>query len=155
MPHENNSEANQPSFTLLAQYLKDLSFESPAAPNSLRPRQLAPEIKININVTANNIEEYRHEVILSIEAKALEESEILFHSELIYAGVFHLENIQEEHIMPLLYIECPRLLFPFARQILCDATLQGGFPPLLLEPVDFAGLFQQKMQEGELHGKPN
>lgn len=141
----NNSEA--PLFTVLTQYLKDLSFESPNAPQALRPREKSPEINIGINVNANPMEDDNYDVVLTLSAKAGEGKDMLFNVELVYGGVFRVKNIPQEHIMPLVFIECPRLLFPFARQIVADATRNGGFPPLMIDPIDFAGLFQKRVAE--------
>ncbi|WP_412058962.1 protein-export chaperone SecB [Bartonella sp. DGB2] len=133
-------------FSILTQYVKDFSFENPNAPQSLRPRDKAPAIDININVNTNPLGEDNYEVLLSIATKAGEGADLMFHAELIYGGIFLLKNVPQEHVMPLLFIESPRLLFPFARQIIADATRNGGFPPLMIDPVDFAGLFQQRVE---------
>ncbi len=136
-----------PSLNVLAQYIKDLSFENPNAPNSLRPRDKAPDINININVNANPLSDTDFEVELKLEANAGEGAEAMFNVELIYCGVFRLENIPEEAKGPAILIECPRLLFPFARQIVADSTRNGGFPPLMIDPIDFAALYQQRLAE--------
>lgn len=155
--HNNDSqqEQQQATFIVLAQYIKDLSFENPGAPLSLRQREISPAISIEVNVDVRPLEADKHEVLLSLQAKASQESETLFHAELAYGGIFHLENIPQEHTFPLLYIEAPRLLFPFARKILADATQEGGFPALMLDPIDFAGLFQQRMERSKNDSKPN
>ncbi len=142
-----NNSGGEPVFAVLTQYLKDFSFENPAAPHSLRPREKSPQIDININVNANPIGDDNYDVVLSLSVKASDDTEILFHVELIYGGVFHIKNIPQEHVMPLVFIECPRLLFPFARQIISDATQNGGFPPLWIDPIDFAALFQKRLAE--------
>ena len=139
-----------PSLNVLAQYIKDLSFENPLAPNSLRPREKAPEISININVNANPLSETDFEVELTMEANAGEGDDAMFKVELIYCGVFRLENLPEEAKAPAILIECPRMLFPFARQIVADATRNGGFPPLLIDPIDFAALYQQRAAEEQV-----
>lgn len=150
---ENGAEAAEgaaPSMSVLAQYIKDLSFENPHAPHSLRPRENAPEINININVNANPLSETDFEVELKMEAAAGEGADTMFNVELTYGGVFRLENMPEESVAPAILIECPRMLFPFARQIISEATRNGGFPPLLIDPVDFAALFQQRMAEEQV-----
>lgn len=156
---DNNANNNEQGgvFTVLTQYLKDFSFESPNAPNSLRPREKAPEIEVGINVNTNALGDDNYDVILTVNARAGQGKDILFNVELVYGGVFRLQNIPQEHIAPLLFVECPRLLFPFARQILADATRNGGFPPLLIDPVDFAGLFQKRLSEEQEKGqaRPN
>lgn len=144
---DTNKKDDAPVFTVLTQYLKDFSFESPNAPQALRPRDKAPEINIGINVNANPMEDGNYDVVLSLTAKAGEGKDMLFNVELVYGGVFLVKNIPQEHVMPLVFIECPRLLFPFARQIVADATRNGGFPPLMIDPIDFAGLFQKRIAE--------
>jgi preprotein translocase subunit SecB len=133
-----------PSLNILAQYVKDLSFESPGAPNSLRARDKAPNINIGVNVNANPISEKEFDVVLTLNAKADVGKEVLFNVELVYGGVFRIEGFPQEHMLPLLFIECPRLLFPFARQIVADAVRNGGFPPLFIDPIDFHQLYMQR-----------
>ena len=142
-----NGSGKAPSLNVLAQYIKDLSFENPHAPQSLRPREKSPEIGININVNANPLSETDFEVELKLEASAGEGADAMFNVELIYAGVFRLTDMPQEAVAPAILIECPRLLFPFARQVVADATRNGGFPPLMIDPVDFAALFQQRMAD--------
>ncbi|TPI12158.1 MULTISPECIES: protein-export chaperone SecB [unclassified Mesorhizobium] len=144
-----NGAQNQPSLNVLAQYVKDLSFESPGAPNSLRGRDKAPGIAINVNVNANPLSDKQFDVNLTLNAKASFDQEVLFNVELVYGGVFAINGFPQEHMLPLLFIECPRLLFPFARQIIADATRNGGFPPLMLDPIDFAQMFQQRVAEDQ------
>ncbi len=143
----NGAQAQQPTLNILAQYVKDLSFESPGAPNSLRNRKEAPGININVNVNANPISENEFDVVLMLTAQAGEGKDTLFNTELTYGGIFKIEGFPQEHMLPVLFIECPRLLFPFARQIVAECTRNGGFPPLMIDPIDFAGMFQQKMAE--------
>ncbi len=142
-----------PSLNVLAQYVKDLSFESPGAPLTLRPRENAPSININVNVNANPLSETDFDVVLTLEAKATDGKDVLFASELVYGGVFRITGFPQEHMLPLLFIECPRLLFPFARQIIAEATRNGGFPPLMIDPIDFAGMFQQRLAEEQAKAK--
>ncbi|MDX8527204.1 protein-export chaperone SecB [Mesorhizobium sp. MSK_1335] len=148
-----NGTQNQPSLNVLAQYVKDLSFESPGAPNSLRGRDKAPGIAINVNVNANPLSDKQFDVNLTLNAKASFDQEVLFNVELVYGGVFAIGGFPQEHMLPLLFIECPRLLFPFARQIIADATRNGGFPPLMLDPIDFAQMFQQRVAEDQAASK--
>ncbi len=130
-----------------AQYTKDLSFEVPGAPTVFGLiGEEAPDINVNVNVGANLLQEKTFEVVLSIEAQCKIKGQVGFILELEYAGVFTL-NFPEEHIQPVLLIECPRLLFPFARNIMADVTRDGGFPPLMLGPIDFAAMFQNQLQE--------
>ena len=144
-----NGTQNQPALNVLAQYVKDLSFESPGAPNSLRPREQAPGINISVNVGANPLSEKEFDVTITLNAKAGFDKDVLFNVELVYGGVFRIEGFPQEHMLPILFIECPRLLFPFARQIIAEATRNGGFPPLMLDPIDFAQMFQQKLAEDQ------
>lgn len=137
----------QPAMNILAQYVKDFSFENPNAPGSLRPRDKAPEINININVNPNALSETDFEVELKLDAKAMDGSDLLFNVELVYAGIFRFTGMPQEMLQMAVLIEAPRMLFPFARQIMADATRNGSFPPLMIDPVDFAQLFQQRMQQ--------
>jgi len=148
-PTENGAavEEDEVTFRILGQYLKDLSFENPNAPASLNPEGESPNIDISVNVNANVLAENTYEVELALQTKATNGDQTVFAVELLYAGVFQVENFPEDNLQPLIMIECPRMLFPFARQILASATRDGGYPPLLLDPIDFAGLFQQKMSE--------
>ena len=139
--------STQPGIHVLGQYIKDLSFENPNAPRSLRPSDKAPKLDVNVNVNARPQSESEFEIELKLDAKAARGDETLFIAEVSYAGLFQIRNVPQEHMHPLLLIECPRLLFPFARQILADATRQGGFPPLMIDPVDFAALYRQRMAE--------
>lgn len=139
-------QGGQPGIHVLGQYIKDLSFENPNAPASLAPGDSAPQISVNVNVNARRLSEADVEVELKLEATAQRGVKALFVTEVTYAGVFQIKNVPQEHLQPVMLIECPRLLFPFARQILADATRQGGFPPLMIDPVDFAALYQQRMQ---------
>jgi preprotein translocase subunit SecB len=141
----------QQNLSVLAQYVKDLSFENPGAPLTLTARAASPSINIGINVRTDRLPgpENDIEVALAIDARAVDGETTLFVAELVYAGVFRLVNIAPENVLPITMIECPRLLFPFARQILADATRNGGFPPLLLEPVDFVSLFRQRMAQAQ------
>ncbi len=141
------SQAQQPGIHVLGQYIKDLSFENPSAPRSLRPSDKAPKLDVNVNVSARPQSESEFEIELKLEAKAVRADETLFIAEVNYAGLFQIRNVPQEHVHPLLLIECPRLLFPFARQIIADATRQGGFPPLMIDPVDFAALYRQRIAE--------
>jgi preprotein translocase subunit SecB len=144
-----------PSLNILAQYVKDFSFENPGAPRSLQARDKAPAINISVNVNANPLSETDFDVILSLNAEAKEGDKMLFNAELAYGGVFRVTGFPQEHMLPVLFIECPRLLFPFARQIISDATRNGGFPPLMIDPIDFAQMFTQRMAEEQVKAKVN
>jgi preprotein translocase subunit SecB len=138
---------SQPSLKILGQYLKDFSFENPNAPGSLAPQQKQPDINISVNVNARNLGPNDFEVELHLDAKASGDNTVIFAAELLYAGIFRLENFPQNLLHPAVLIECPRMLFPFARQILADATRNGGFPPLMLDPIDFAAMYQQRMRQ--------
>ena len=125
-----------------AQYIKDLSFESPRAPIVLQ-EQAQPAIEVSVDVKAHRLAEKSFEVVLSASADAKTDSGQVFLVELTYAGVFTLDGVNEQQVAPILLVECPRLLFPFARAIVADATRDGGFPPLMIQPVDFARLFAE------------
>ncbi len=151
-PEEAQGEAEgdgNPSMNVLGQYLKDLSFENPNAPQTLAIQDGQPEINIAVNVNAKNLAPNDFEVELHIEAEAKHKGESVFAAELLYAGIFRLENIPQDALQPIILVECPRMIFPFARQILADATRNGGFPPLMLDPIDFAGMYQQRLQESQ------
>ena len=144
----------QPGIHVLGQYVKDLSFENPGAPKSLRGSEKAPKLDVNVNVNARPQADTEYEIELKLEAKAARGEETLFIAEVTYAGLFQIRNVPKEHIAPMLLIECPRLLFPFARQIIAEATRQGGFPPLMIDPVDFAALYRQRMAEVTARQQP-
>ncbi len=135
----------QPMLRVLAQYTKDASFENPNAPESLRADLPAPSIGINIEIGRQMIDENTVEVVLMLGAKAERDGQPVFLCELEYAGLFGFSGIAEEHLQPMILIECPRLLFPFARQIMAEMTQNGGFPPIMLEPPDFAAMFRDEM----------
>ena len=138
-------QAAMPQIGVLAQYVKDLSFENPNAPRSMTPGPQPPTINIQINVDAKPMSETDVEVTLRLEGKAESQGTLLFGFELAFAGAFRIQNVPADSVQPVVLIECPRLLFPFAREIIATATRNGGFPPLLLEPVDFVALYRQRM----------
>lgn len=142
-----------PQLSVAAQYIKDLSFENPNAPRSLTGTQQQPQINIQINVGANQLEGGDVEVVLKLEGKAETGGSVMFSFELTYAGVFRIRNIPKESMNAVVLIECPRLLFPFAREIISSTVRNGGFPPLLLDPVDFAGLYRQRLAQ-QAAGQP-
>jgi preprotein translocase subunit SecB len=140
----------------MVQYVRDLSFENPGAPNFAAGQN--PEIGVNANVGARKLSDTDYEVGLKfrIEAKAATEGEdeaVQFIAELEYCGVFRLLNVAEADVKPVLLIEAPRQLFPFARRVLADATRDGGYPPIMLDPIDFMALYQQS-EAGETADEP-
>ena len=134
-----------PQIGVLAQYVKDFSFENPNAPRSLAPSTQPPAININVGVDAAPLGATDIEVTLRLEGKAESQGMLLFGFELLYGGIFRIQNVPPESVQPAVMIECPRLLFPFAREVVATATRNGGFPPLLLEPIDFVALYRQRM----------
>jgi preprotein translocase subunit SecB len=138
-----------PALNALGQYTKDFSFENPNAPQSLGPQQNAPSINIQVNVNARQIAETDFEIELKLDGGAGEGAGTLFKFDLTYCGIFRAVNIPQEQMGAVVMIECPRLLFPFARQIIADAVRNGGFPPLYIDPIDFGALYQQRMQQQE------
>lgn len=142
--------SGEPPLIVRGQYVKDLSFENPGAPQSLVNMSQAPSVDVNVNVTVNPVQGNDFEVVLTLNASAANEGKPVFVVELSYAGVFTLSpSVPEEHKGPVLLIECPRLLFPFARAIVADATREGGFPPLMLQPIDFVAIYQQQAQNAQ------
>jgi len=138
-----------PQLGVLTQYVKDFSFENPNAPRSLAPLTQQPQINIDIGVESAPLSDTDFEVTLRIEAKAETNGLVLFGFELFYAGVFRIMNVPQDSLQPTVMIECPRLLFPFAREIIATATRNGGFPPLLLEPVDFVRLYHDRLASSQ------
>jgi preprotein translocase subunit SecB len=138
--------ASLPPIVINAQYIKDLSFETPTAPGIFRViQEKAPEISVSVKVESNVFEKNIYEIVLTVAAHATIDEETVFLLELEYGGVFTL-NCEPEHLNPLAYIECPRLLFPFARSILANTTREGGFPPLMLGSVDFVEMFHRETE---------
>lgn len=148
-----DAQAAPPQLNVLAQYVKDFSFENPNAPRSLQPNNQQPQINIQINVNASPLQS-DYEIDLKIEGKAEIGATLLFAFDLVYGGVFRIQNVPDESIHPVLMIECPRLLFPFAREIIASGVRNGGFPPLYIDPVDFVGLYRQKMAEQAAQQQP-
>jgi preprotein translocase subunit SecB len=140
-----NGEDTAPAAGLISQYVKDFSFENPNAPAIYQNPQ-GPAIDVQFNIASAQVAEEVFEIVLRIEVKAETEGKVAFLVDLSYAGLFGLRNIPEEHIQPFLLGEAPRLLFPFARRVLADAVRDGGFPPLLLEPIDFTQLYMQQAE---------
>ena len=137
---------DQPPLVVNGQYIKDFSFEVPNAPDIFAELgQSAPEIPISIDIRANHLQNNSFEVVLHIQIDSKLGGKPAFIVDLAYAGVFTL-HVPQEHLQPMLLVECPRLLFPYARNIVADATRDGGFPPLMLQPIDFVQLYRQRME---------
>ena len=145
-PVEATASNSAPQLMVLAQYTKDLSFENPNAPGSLQ-QTTQPQISISVNVVTSPLSDTDIEVTLRLEGKAETAGSVMFNIELQYAGVFRIQNVPQEQVQPLVLIECPRLLFPFAREIIATSVRNGGFPPLMLDPIDFVALYQQRLAQ--------
>jgi preprotein translocase subunit SecB len=143
-----------PQIGVLAQYVKDLSFENPNAPRSMAPTGQQPTINIQVNVDAAPIAATDFEVTLRLEGKAESQGMLLFGFELVFAGAFRIQNVPADSLQPVVLIECPRLLFPFAREIVATAVRNGGFAPLLLDPIDFVSLYRQRLAAGQTATPP-
>jgi preprotein translocase subunit SecB len=135
-----------------AQYIKDLSFENPRAPQSLIQQTIQPSVDINVDVKAQNIGPEVFEVLLTINVTARTEDEPVFLVELAYGTVVTVKNASAEMLAPLILVETPRLIFPFARAIIANATRDGGFPPLMINPIDFAELLRRQQAEAQTAG---
>jgi preprotein translocase subunit SecB len=133
-----------PQVAVLAQYIKDLSFENPNAPRSLAPSTQQPAINVQVSVDAAPMSETDIEVTLRLEGKSEAGGMLLYGFELVYAGVFRVLNVPQDSLQPFVMIECPRLLFPFAREIVGSAVRNGGFQ-LMLNPIDFVALYRQRL----------
>ena len=141
--------STQPQVSIVGQYIKDLSFESPDTERFFRGPGSNPNLQLNFNVNVSKLNNGAFEVVLSLEGEAKSDEGVLYKIELIYAGAFMLRNVPEQALQPFLFIEAPALLFPFARRLVADLTREGGFPPLLLDPIDFAGLFRRRIESGQ------
>jgi preprotein translocase subunit SecB len=137
------------TFAINMQYVKDLSFENPRAPQVFTSNQSAPQVQVNVDVGARQVGENVYEITLVLNAEAKAGDDTVFVVELTYAGIFTVPPLPQEQLRPLLLIECPRLLFPFARRVIADATRDGGFPPLLIDPIDFVSLYRMRQQQAE------
>ncbi len=139
---------NLPQVGVLAQYVKDLSFENPNAP-AVYQWQGQPQMDVQFNIGTQIVAPDIHEVVLKVEITAQGSEGVAFRMELLYAGLFALTNVPPEQLQPFLLAEAPRILFPFARRLIADAVIDGGFPPLLLDPLDFAGLYMQSAAQAQ------
>jgi preprotein translocase subunit SecB len=145
----NGPSQDAPGINILAQFIRDLSFESPHAPESLRPGPNQPQVDLGVELNARARPDGLYDVELKMTARATRDTETVFHLELLYGGLFQIVGVPEAEMEPVLMIECPRYLFPFARRIVADLTGEGGFPPFMLGPLDFAGIYaNRKAAEG-------
>lgn len=136
-----------PGIRILAQFIRDLSFENPRVPESLRQGAAQPQIEMNVEMNARGREDGFFEVDLKLSARASRDDGPVFMVELLYGGVFQVTGVPAEQLEPVLLVECPRFLFPFARRIIADVTSEGGYPPFLLEPIDFGGVYAARQAE--------
>ena len=134
----------RPAIFLRAQYIKDLSFENPRAPASLFGLREAPTMDVSVNLGAQRLDENTFEVAMQIAVRATSDKATIFLSDLVYAGVVELQNVPEELVEQTLFIQAAQLIYPFARRVVADVTRDGGFPPVALEPLDFAAMYQQQ-----------
>ena len=148
-----NGEDTAPQAGVISQYVKDLSFENPNAP-AVFQWQGQPQIDVQFNIGSNQVGDDVYEVALKIEVKATAADKTAFQVELVYAGLFALRNIPAEQLQPFLLAEAPRILFPFARRVLADTVRDGGFAPLMLEPIDFAQLYLAQAQQQDAMAAP-
>jgi preprotein translocase subunit SecB len=146
MADDTSAQNAQPSLNLMGQYIRDLSFESPGAPGSIMLGSGSPTFQVGINVGVKKQAEEVYAVEITLNAKADRDNAVLFSVELVYGGVYRVRNVPEARLGEVLMIECPRLIFPFARQVLASVTQQGGFPPLMMEPVDFTQVYLQNLK---------
>ena len=135
-----------PQVRLLAHFVRDLSFENVGAIKGT-PYQGNPDINVTVNLDGGGIGEKRYQVNMKVDAKAVQGENTRFLVELDYSGIFSIDNVPEEHLHPILFIECPRLLLPFARRVVADETRDGGYPPLMLDNIEFASLYRQRLEE--------
>lgn len=137
--------SERPQLAVVAQYVKDLSFESPGAPQTLQGPGENPQLKVGVNVNAGARGDNIYEVAVNIEAHAKSDAGVIYNVELVYAGLFRIRNVQQQMLQPIMFVDCPTILFPFVRRVLSDVVRDGGFPPLMLDPIDFARLYAQNM----------
>ncbi len=151
LPAETLVQPPAPAMTVMAQFIRDFSFENPRAPNSLRV-EARPEVDLGVEMSAKGRTDGLFEVDLKLSVKASTPEGAMFAIELVYGGLFQLGNIPENMVEPTLLVECPRYLFPFARRIIADASSDGGFsPPFFVDPIDFGTLYLQ--QKGNILGQ--
>lgn len=144
---EGQTSPNAIQIGILSQYIKDFSFESPNAPQIFTPSSAVPELNVGVNVQTRSLGEEKYEVVLMTKMEAKVEGKTAFIAELAYGGVLSFHAEKEEMLKYVLLVEGPRLLFPFARNILANAVRDGGFPQLLINPIDFAGLYQSSVAQ--------
>jgi len=146
---ESGQLAEEPGIRILAQFIRDLSFENPRAPDTLRSNGPQPQIDVGVEMNARGRDDGLYEVDLKLSARANRDDGPMFVVELLYGGVFQLSGVPADAVESVLLSECPRFLFPFARRIIADVTSEGGFPPFMLDPIDFAGVYAARKAESD------
>jgi preprotein translocase subunit SecB len=140
------AEMQMPSLQIISQYIKDLSFENP----SMGVNVQRPQIEFTVDLQARRLQENGpFEVVLKMRVSAKQDEKPVFLLEIAYGGLFVLERVPEEVLQPMLLIECPRLMFPFVRRVVSDLISDGGLPPLMIEPIDFASLYRNRMMQAQ------
>ncbi len=144
----NGADDGTPQVSIFAQYVKDLSVENPSAPE-VYSWQVQPTLDVQFNLNVQGAGESVHEVTLKFDISARSDNGVHFVIDLSYAGLFGIRNVPDEALPPFLLIEAPRLLFPFARQVIAEAIANTGFPPLLLDPIDFASAYMAQVEAAQ------
>lgn len=150
-----NTTQPRPEFRMQKMYVKDLSFENPNAPTVFTEQQGEPSVEVNLQLNNTKIDDEHWEVALQITSKVKSKTDekVLFILEIEHAAIFLLRNIPEEHVAPLLGVDCPTLLFPFTRQVVSQVSIDGGFVPFLMEPVNFMALYQNSQKKKQEESK--
>ena len=154
-----NGADTGPAIGMISQYVKDLSFENPNAPASFRVAQSQPQIDVQFNIGTQPVADGVHESSIKIDISSRHDEGQAFLIDLTYAGLFGVRNVPDDQVQAFMLAEAPRIMFPFARRVIADAVRDGGFPPLMLEPIDFHGLFLQQQDanaqaQGQASGEP-
>ena len=147
---EQATQQDAPIFRMQKMYIKDLSFESPNAPNIFLDRSQEPKVDFNLQLNSNKIDDDHHEVSISITAKIMDKNsddKVMFVVEIEHAGVFLLKNIPPEHLERVMAVDCPLMLFPFTRQVVSQLSVDGGFMPFLMEPINFIALYENAKRQ--------
>jgi preprotein translocase subunit SecB len=144
-----------PGIRVLAQFIRDLSFENPRAPDSLQMGASPPQMDVGVEMNARARPDGLFEVDLKLTATAQRDGSTVFHCELLYGGLFQIAGVPDSEMEAVLMTECPRFLFPFARQIVAECSAQGGFPPFMLDPIDFMGIYMSQKAQGQVSTQPN
>jgi preprotein translocase subunit SecB len=146
---QDDTAATESGIRIIAQFVRDFSFESPHAPDSLRSGTAPPAIDMGVEMNARGRTDGLFEVDLKLSARATRDEQPVFHVEVLYGGLFHIAGVPEDQLEAVLLIECPRFLFPYARRLVSDVTTEGGFPPFLIDPIDFAGVYAARKAQAE------